>query len=165
MFLILNHLLLVRHSGGGAGFLVGAFIMDLKLMYVSAWAQLMVFIGKHLPSRIKRNVFLTSLPARLKETNKFDNETLSKLNRVMALGNRTDALEISVFLSKAVWRGQSGEEILGTSASVESLAKAPSPGIIANIINKTPAWLHYDEEKMKKDVVRLLQSQDVIFSH
>lgn len=140
--------------------------MNLRQLYVNIWARLLVFVGKNLSSRMKRIVFLTSLPARLKETNKFDDETLTKLNRVMSLGKRSDALEISIFLSKAVWCGQGAKEILGTTTPANALAAAPSPGIVANIISNMPSWLRYgDDEEIKEDVMQLLKSQDAIFSH
>jgi hypothetical protein len=139
--------------------------MNLKQLCVRACEGVVAFIGQSLPSDTKRIVFLASLSARLKETSTFDNETLAKLNTLISLGKNTQIqTEMGVCISKAVWHGRGTKEILGVNLETAALPKTPAPGIVENIMSKMPAWLRYgSDEEIKRDVVKLLKDQDIVF--
>jgi hypothetical protein len=100
------------------------------------------FFGARLPVRMKRLFHLASLGAYLKGSTSLDDDTLNKLNTVMALGSNSAALKLPVLLSRTIWDGK-----------VQHHAQDPdaSPSVI------TPKWLSYGEEGLiQRDVEKLV---------
>jgi hypothetical protein len=121
------------------------------------------FLQRHLPNRTKRLIFLASLSARLKNTQNFDNATLTKLNQVMVLSHTESAIKLPVQLSRAIWNGRSAGEIFNADLQKESLQKERLAELVANVINSMPAWLCYGEkETIEQDVSRLLNNRDAV---
>lgn len=115
------------------------------------------FFGARLPDRMKRLVYLASLGAYIKGSTSLDDATISKLNKVMALGSNDKALKLPVLLSKAIWDGKVTplphdvymEHQLGAATVEKVMAHAAVAG--------TPKWLRYGEEQLiQNDVEKLL---------
>jgi hypothetical protein len=74
--------------------------MKLKSLPTSFAAGVVSFLGSiTLSTKMKRLVLLASVSGRLKEPATFNNETLAKLNQVMEMGKRDEALMVPVQLS------------------------------------------------------------------
>jgi len=100
------------------------------------------FIGSRLSLRMKRLVHLASLGAYLKGSTSLDDDTLNKLNTVMALGRNGAALKLPVLLSHTIWDGK---------VLVQSQNPDASPSVT------TPKWLSYGEEGIiQRDVEKLV---------
>lgn len=120
------------------------------------------FLERHLPNRTKRLIFITSLGARMKNTETFDNATLHKLNQVMTLSSNESALKLPVQLSRAIWRGKSSYEIFNADVQ-ETIKAARIKEMAVRAIKAMPAWLRYDrDENIEKDVVQLLSNSPAV---
>lgn len=122
------------------------------------------FVQRHVPKRTKRLVLVMSLSARMKNTDTFDNETLSKLNQVMALSHTESAMKLPVQLSKAIWNGKSAVEIFNADHYKEPAAHSPDRigEMVANAFKSMPAWLRYSEKEAKEDITALLRNSTAV---
>lgn len=99
------------------------------------------FVVVRLSARMKRLVHIASLGAYLKGSTNLDDDTLNKLNTVMALGRNKAALKLPVFVSRAIWDGK---------VLMHSQDPNASPSVT------TPKWLSYGEEgAIQRDVEKL----------
>jgi hypothetical protein len=131
-------------------------------------------LGKHLSGKTKRMVFLASLSARLKSDSKKeigqfadDDETLAKLNEVMALAHSTSATKLPVVLSKVIWQGQALEQIaLEDVRTSKPFTKERLQQISARVLDAMPSWLRYDSDPViERDVTKLLQHRGLVLGH
>lgn len=131
-------------------------------------------LGKHLSGKTKRMVFLASLSARLKSDSKKeigqfadDDETLAKLNEVMALAHSTSATKLPVVLSKVIWQGQALERIaLEDVRTSKPFTKERLQQISARVLDAMPSWLRYDSDPViERDVTKLLQHRGLVLGH
>jgi hypothetical protein len=113
-----------------------------------------------LPERTKRLMFLASLSAHLKETNQMSKESLRKINALFGLSADDNALKFPVHLSHAIWRNRPLEPGVRQSFTASDIRPrgAPISAIARKVIDAMPQCLRYDEPKMEKDVVDLLQN-------
>jgi len=92
---------------------------------------------------------------------KLNSSTLHKLNDIMALSKRDDALTLPVKLCKVIWRGDAGEIVLYP-------AKAGSneeDELVSKLLSLIPEWLKYPNKKaLREDMVQLLRNQELIVS-
>lgn len=121
------------------------------------------FLHRHVPNRTKRLIFVTSLSARLKDTQTLDNATLAKLNQVMVLSHTEDAMKLPVQLSRAIWNGKSAREIFNADLPKEMLCRGRIKELASAAIAAMPAWLHYGEpNEIEYDVSRLLNNSNTV---
>lgn len=115
-----------------------------------------------LPAKTKRQVFLVSFAALLKDATHFDQETFHKLNRVLSLSESTDkALAVPVILSKVIWNGKSSSEVCEQDLSIHSSFSAEGIStIVSNILKNIPQWMLYGKpEEIEKDVAVILNNR------
>jgi hypothetical protein len=115
-----------------------------------------------LPAKTKRQMFLVSFVALLKDVTSFDQETFQKLNRVLSLSESTDkALAVPVILSKVIWSGKSPSEICQHDFSTESSYSAEGiTDIVGNLLKNIPTWLLYGKtEEIEKDIAVILNNR------
>ena len=135
---------------------------------------LAAFLEKHLSGKTKRMVFLASFSARLKsestkETMSLadDDETLAKLNEVMALAHSPSAIKFPVVLTKVIWQGQTVEQITQEDVRTsQPFTKERLQKISAAVLDAMPSWLRYDSDPViKRDVTKLLENRSLVLGH
>ncbi len=131
-------------------------------------------LEKHLSGKTKRMVFLASFSARLKsESTKGamsfadDDETLAKLNEVMALAHSPSATKFPVVLSKAIWQGRTVAQITQEDVRTsQPFTKEHLQKISARVLDAMPSWLRYDSDPViKRDVTKLLENRNLVLGH
>lgn len=117
-------------------------------------------LGRLLPASKKRLILFASLSARIsKDKAKFNISTLHKLNEIMVLSNRDDALLLPVQLSKVIWSGDDGNVVLYPTPDNQM----SEDDVVNKIMSEIPDWLKYSNMKgIKEDLLRLLHHQEVI---
>lgn len=126
-----------------------------------------LLLSKILSSRTKRIMFISSLYAYIKQIQNPDEEIALKLNQVMCLSSREDALMLPMALSKYIWRNGasihcSTEEVQMNQLSdalrrVDSLAQQRI--ISEQVIQNTPQWLQYgSHRRMRYDLMELFKN-------
>lgn len=118
-------------------------------------------LNKKLPTKTKRQVFLVSFAALLKGATTYDQETFSKLNRVLALSESGEtALAVPVILSKVIWNGKTSTEVCQENVLEGSFTADRISQIVSNILNSMPKWLMYGAtEDIEKDVGVILKDR------
>lgn len=115
-------------------------------------------LSKHLPNRTKRLILFASLSARMCNTTRFDKTTLSKLNQVMLLGSDDNALKLPMQLSKAIWKGDNGVQVLHP----EPQAADPDE-VINRVLDAIPSWLRYGHsETIRADLKTFMSHQGLL---
>lgn len=115
-------------------------------------------LNKKLPTKTKRQVFLVSFAALLKGATTYDQETFSKLNRVLALSESGDsALAVPAILSKVIWNGKTPLEICQENVLEGAFTADRISHVVSNILASMPKWLLYGTtEDIQKDVSVIL---------
>jgi hypothetical protein len=118
-------------------------------------------LNEKLPIKTKRQVFLVSFAALLKGATTYDQETFSKLNRVLALSESGDtALAVPVILSKVIWNGKTSFEICKEDVTEGAFTSDRISQIVTNILNSMPKWLLYGSTAdIEKDVSVILNDR------
>ena len=133
------------------------------------------FLRKVLPPKTKRLIFLTSLTARIKDTDVFDVDTVRKLNHVMSLAHRDSELTVPVSLNRVIWHNQTACNILNidNEACIHNLnvngidyRDTSNVGKMSDsVISLMPDWLLYaDINEIKHDVIQLLSNYNKIIA-
>ena len=118
------------------------------------------YIGKLLPNKIKRLVFISSLAATIYDINNDDIETLHKLNLILNLCNDDGAMLLPVTLGNIIWNHKNNLIVLDINNNDHNLTIKTT---ISDIINIMPKWLVYsDFDSIKKDVEKLLSIKDIL---
>lgn len=122
--------------------------MNFQSMRGALASRISGFLHTHLPKRTKRLVGLASLGAHLKGTTSLDDQAISKLNTIMALGSRDSALKLPVQLSKVIWNGRAKD--------IRPKVESPDQSAV-KVVQDFPRWLRYDDEgTMRADVEALI---------
>lgn len=129
-----------------------------------------LLLAKLLSSRIKRMMFISSLYAYIKQIKTPDEEIALKLNQVMCLSSKEDALMLPMALSKYIWRNGGNihcsteevqmDKLSETLRRVDSLAQQRI--ISEQVIQNTPQWLQYgSHRRMRYDLMELFKTLKV----
>ena len=117
-------------------------------------------LGKHLPNRTKRIVFLTSLAGRLKEAFLLDEVVISGINKLFKLASSDAALEFPYDLSKVIWGGKTREDICRSSFNSNITFTFSIASITRCIMEAIPSWLRYGSDKeIESDIELLLENR------
>lgn len=128
-------------------------------------------LNKTLSSSIKRLIVLSSFAAHIRDLNKPDDETLEKLNQIMALSSDAKAMLFPMKLHSRIWSRfdhQKLEEIGFAfndphAITTENISNSQIRILIKQVINSLPQWLVYQShEEMRKDFYHLLTTLDVL---
>ena len=122
-------------------------------------------LDKRLPMKTKRQVFLASFTALLKGATTYDQETFSKLNRVLALSESGDsALGVSAILSNVIWNGKTSYDVCNEDVTQGTFSADRISQVVANVLSIMPKWLLYGTtEDIEKDVSVILKGQLGLF--
>lgn len=113
-------------------------------------------LTKVVPDHTKRLVMLSSLYARMCNKTSFDSNTISKLNKIMALGKRDNALQFPIQLSSVIWNADQGKTVLYPAPAIQ-VSEAVQ---VDQILEKVPSWLLYsDKENVSQDIALLLANR------
>lgn len=118
-------------------------------------------LGRHLPGRTKRLIFLASFSARLKNCTSLNKETVHRLNQLMVLATEESAIQLPVQLSKAIWKDSNLDMPGQVCLADTDLSKDTIQKITEQVLRQTPSWLRYGDEK--QDVEKLLNNRSLVF--
>lgn len=125
-------------------------------------------LGKVLPKRAKRMIFVSSFIAHIQNCRPSDKTLLSKLNLLMQLSADDNALDLPMRLHNRIWGNIQVEEILRDKnlalTSIDEIVHmqfiTPQIRTISEeIVKATPEWLKYDSNtKMRADLIKLFKN-------
>jgi len=121
-------------------------------------------LDKGLPAKTKRSIFVASLVALMSGETTYDQETFSKLNRLMALSESGEkALAVPVMMSKVIWNGKTSFEVFQEDVTQGSVSADRMPSVVSRLIDSMPQWLLYGSAgDIEKDVTKLLNEHVAI---
>lgn len=125
-------------------------------------------LGKVLPRRAKRMIFVSSFIAHIQNCQTSDKTLLNKLNLLMQLSADDNALDLPMRLHNRIWGNIQIEEILRDKnlavSSIDEIVHmefvTPQIRTISEqIVKATPEWLKYDSNtKMRADLIKLFKN-------
>ena len=135
---------------------------------ISFWRQYFInLLCEKLPSRIKRLIFLSSIMGVVERVDTPDQEMLSKLNTVLKLAHKNDALLFPMYIHSWLWKNCQVKDCInidGRQVQITSLTHTLIPqssfGTIAEyLISKAPKWIIYDStQAIAKDLQLMFDS-------
>lgn len=130
-------------------------------------------LGKLLPRRMKRLIFVSSFIAHLRNTTDPDRDLLSKINKLLSLSNRDEALLLPIQLHQQIWSKVFLKEVFQEkSINFDDISQIASfkfhkPQIRTlseEIIKVIPSWLMYgSRNQVKNDLVCIFENMGVLF--
>lgn len=118
-------------------------------------------LARTFTDRMKRAILFASLAASQDGT-RFSNEMIHKLNKVMALSELDQPLQLPVMMSKLIWSGDRGEQVIYAMTQCSSADES-----VEQLMNVIPNWLRYGNLKgMREDLLKLVRSdQFLVVAH
>lgn len=117
-------------------------------------------LARTFSDRMKRAILFASLAAS-QDGSRFSKEMIHKLNKVMVLAESDQPLQMPVMLSKAIWSGDRGEQILYAMTQCSSADES-----VEHLMSVIPDWLRYGNLKgMREDMMKLVRSNDFLVMH
>lgn len=130
-------------------------------MKLTSWV-----LGKVLPDKVKRMIFMSSLAAYLRDIDQPEDEVLQKLNSVLRLSSDYRAMRFPIVFHSYIWASFDTCTITDKGIACEShtlkgfrlvgLTKPQARIVADKIIAYIPDWLRYaSKNQTRKDVYRL----------
>ena len=118
-------------------------------------------LDKGLPAKTKRQVFVASLAALMAGVTTYDQETFSKLNRLMDLSESGErALAVPVLMSKVIWNGKTSFEVFREDVTQGAFSADRVTAVVSHLVDSMPQWLLYGTVgDIEKDVTALLNDR------
>lgn len=114
-------------------------------------------LAKTFSDRMKRAILFASLAASQDGT-RFSREMIHKLNKIMVLAESDQPLQMPVILSKAIWSGDRGEQVLYAITQCETPDES-----VECLMGAIPNWLRYGNLKgMREDLMKMVRSNDFL---
>ena len=114
------------------------------------------WLEHHLSKRVKRYFLLASLWAYISKQDKYDKETLRKLNDVMTLGSSGDSLFIPVLLGKVIWEDSLGNVLRTYDNKPLNVSIEVDTKLLVKTLDSIPSWLNYDRREIIESDIRQL---------
>ena len=116
-----------------------------------------------LSPKMKRLLYLASLTGAVKGTTVPEIEVIHKLNEILQLSVKDDALKLPIYVSSALW---SNKQVF--KSDIDTLCTVCEDDATATIsaqrlVKATPIWFRYNEEKMVKDILFLFTKGSCLF--
>jgi hypothetical protein len=106
---------------------------------------------------MKRAILFASLAAS-QDGPRFSKEMIHKLNKVMVLANSDQPLEIPVMLSRVIWSGDRGDQVLYAMTQCKTQDEA-----VEHLMSVIPNWLRYGNLKgMREDLMKMVRSSEFL---
>lgn len=130
-------------------------------MKLTSWV-----LGKVLPDKVKRMIFVSSLAAYLRDIDQPEDEVLQKLNSVLKLSSDYRAMRFPIVFHSYIWDSFDTGTITDKGIACESdtlkgfrlvgLSKPQARIVTDKIIDYIPDWLRYaSKNQTRNDVYRL----------
>ena len=114
-------------------------------------------LAKTFTDRMKRAILFASLAASQDGT-RFSKEMIHKLNNIMVLAESDQPLQMPVMLSRVIWSGDRGEQVLYAMTKCSSVEES-----VECLMSAIPEWLKYGNLKgMREDLVKLVRSNEFL---
>jgi hypothetical protein len=114
-------------------------------------------LARTFSDRMKRTILFASLAAS-QDGSRFSKEMIHKLNKVMVLAESDQPLQVPVMLSRVIWSGDRGEQVLYAMTQCSSPDES-----VEHLMGIIPNWLRYDNLKgMREDLLKLVRSNDFL---
>lgn len=121
---------------------------------------LLVFFYKCVSKHAKHVIFIASLHGQFNHYAKTRRMAVDKLNKVIDLAYRPDALQFPEKLHARVWDGTGVNEILTETAVAHADNEDAVLELAAKVVNISPPWSRYaSTEEMVKDTAEWIRSQ------
>lgn len=112
------------------------------------------FLTDHVPSRIKRLIFLSSIIGMIKKVETPDQEMLNKLNDVLKLAHNNEAMALPIHIHSWLWKNcdlNTSIKIDGKDLSITNIAEANLGRnsliqVAEYLVSKAPEWIVYGSE-------------------
>lgn len=132
--------------------------MSTDLSYkASFWGQIFSrFLMEHIPSRIKRLIFLSSIIGMIERVETPDQEMLNKLNEVLKLAHNNEAMVLPFHIHSWLWKKcdpeasieVNGQNICMINIANANLGKTGFLQVAEYLISKAPEWIVYDSNQV-----------------
>lgn len=141
-----------------------------KGIAVSNFAENLIptLLGKLLPKRAKRIIFVSSFIAHIQNCQNPDKTLLNKLNLLLELSGDYNALDLPMRLHNKIWGNIEISKILeDKNISIFSSDQVVQVEFLTSqirtvseqIVKATPEWLRYDSNtKMRSDLIKLFKN-------
>lgn len=130
-------------------------------------------LGKILPNRIKRLIFISSFIAHIKNTQNPDKDLLTKINTLFSLSSDADAMMLPIKLQQRIWHTVALKEVLqDKSIVVDDVGQISSYKFVKpqirtlseDIIKIIPKWLKYgSNNQIRSDLITVFKNTDQLF--
>lgn len=121
---------------------------------------LMVLFYKCVSKHAKHVFFIASLHGQFSHYAQHRRMALSKLNEVMQLAYRPDALRLPEAMHAQVWEGTGVDEVITEKAIVSAANDDGIDDLAKRVVDVSPQWSRYAPlEEMIKDVAVWIRSQ------
>lgn len=104
----------------------------------------------------KRIMFITSLYAQLTQLDSLKAEAVSKLNSVMGLATREEAIQFPAAISSVVWRGKDVTSVLTADMMDQNVDAMRIHEVAKKLVDLCPRWMRYPVPEMERDVATLI---------
>lgn len=131
-------------------------------------------LGKLLPNRIKRLIFISSFIAHIKNTKNPDKHLLSKINRLFSLSRDDDAMLLPFKLQERIWHTVALKEVLQEKSIVTDnisqvadyrFVKPQIRTLSEDIIKIIPGWLKYgSNNQIRSDLIIVFKNTEDLFN-
>ena len=123
---------------------------------LAIFAMIEFCMSKLLPKHGKRIIFVSSLYAQVTQLERMKADVVSKLNSVMNLAYREEALHLPAAISRVVWRNSRVGQVLTRELLNQDIDEKKMREVSQSVVKLTPVWMRYGDKDMENDVRSLI---------
>jgi hypothetical protein len=127
-------------------------------------------IGKVLPDRMKRIIFVSSLVAHINDCKNPDKELLSKINTLLTLSGERGALVLPMKMHSQIWdKVELIEVFTSKNIPIDDIHQIAEYKFVKNqarlvseeLVKRTPRWLRYaSNTQMRSDLIKVFNNME-----
>lgn len=127
-----------------------------RLQY-AFFSVLEFFASKVFSKHGKRIMFISSLYVQVTQLERLKAEVVSKLNSVMGLATREEAIHFPAAISSIVWRGTEVKSVLTKELLDQNVDAQRAKEVATQVVDLCPRWIRYAAKNvMEADVANLI---------
>lgn len=115
-------------------------------------------MSKLLPKHGKRIIFISSLYVQVSQLERLKADVMSKLNAVMNLAHREEALQFPAAISQMVWRDSPIGNVLTQELLDQNVDDVKVREVSQRVVELAPKWVRYGTSDMLDDVRSLIRN-------
>lgn len=128
------------------------------------------FLSPQRTRRGRRILFLSSFNAACVKEGILEENTMKTLNDALSVAEDGCSLDIGFHMSPSIWSRHEIKDMLPESESSTMGSGSESPQFLTlnqaqsftdNVLKQTPAWLRYDAEEMRSDLLEMVTDNEV----